>query len=632
MGNINKLLEPGRIGSMTVRNRFVMAPMVTNSGTWDSHVSDEMIDYYVARAKGGVGLIIVQAAAVVPESKGVTSKWLNIFDDAYIPRLRDLSEAVKAHGAKIAIQLWHGGVALPLFGHPDLGVAPSDVTFLGFPCRELSLKEIKYIIDGYAEAARRAKDAGFDAAEFHGGNMYLIADFLSPFTNKRTDEYGGSPENRARFACEIISLARRRVGPDYPLILRMAARDYLDGGLTLEDAVKQAPLYVKAGIDCLHVRDGLGGSPLNVPGILIPLAEAVKGVVEVPVIAVQRIDTLLGEKTLQENKADFIAMGRGFLADHELPGKAREGDLEDIRPCISCGECGNRIRGQDTFITCTVNAATGRERQFVVTPADEPRQVMIIGAGPAGMEAGRVASLRGHRVTVYEKSSEAGGQWNVAALQSGKEAFENFRRYLLTALERLGVNIKLNTEVTLQLVKEAKPDVVVLATGAVPAKLDVPGIDGENVVQGNDVITGRATVGGSAVVVGANYLGMELAADLAKKGKKVILLEARDEIGPEVAPAPRTALLKELGALGVEMRASAPVTEIKPDGVQIHSGTDAEFYPVETVVLAVGAKPVNNLMDEVKGLVPEFYAIGDCVEPRRAVYAVHEGANLGLKI
>jgi len=606
--------------------------MVTNSGTRDGHVSDEMIDYYIARAKGGVGLIIVQAASVVPESKGVTSRWLNIYDDEYIPRLRELSEAVKTHGAKIAIQLWHGGAALPLFGHPELGVAPSDITFLDFPCRGLSRQEIEYIIDGYAEAARRAKDAGFDAAEFHGGNMYLIADFLSPYTNKRTDEYGGSPENRARFACDIISLARRRVGPDYPLILRMAGRDYLEGGLTIEDAVKQAPLYVKAGIDCLHVRDGLGGSPRNVPGILIPLAEAVKGVVEVPVIAVQRIDTLLGEKTLQENKADFIAMGRGLLADPELPGKARQGDLEDIRPCISCGECANRIRSQDTFITCTVNAATGREKQFIITPADEARQVMIIGAGLAGMEAARVASLRGHRVTVYEKALEVGGQWNVAALQSGKEAFEAFRQYLLTALERLGVNIKLNTKVTPQLVKEAKPDCVVLATGAIPAKLDVPGINRENVVQGNNVITGKAAVGSSAAVVGANYLGMELAADLAKKGKKVVLLEARDEIGPEVAPAPRSALLKELEALGVEMCARAPMTGIEPDGVQINSGKDAEFYPVETVVLAVGAKPVNNLMDELKGLVPEFYAVGDCVEPRRAVYAVHEGANLGLKI
>jgi 2,4-dienoyl-CoA reductase-like NADH-dependent reductase (Old Yellow Enzyme family)/thioredoxin reductase len=617
---------------MTVKNRIVMAPMVTNSGTWDGYVSDEMIDYYVARAKGGVGLIIVQASAVVPESKGISGKWLNIFDDKYIPRLRELSGAVKANGARIAIQLWHGGVGLPLFGHPELGVGPSSVTFLGFPCRELSRQEIEYIIEGYAEAARRAKDAGFDAAEFHGGNMYLIADFLSPFTNKRSDEYGGSAENRARFACQIISLARKRVGPDYPLIIRMAGRDYIEGGLTQEDALKQAPLYVKAGIDCLHVRDGLGGSPLNVPGIFIPMAAAIKRIVEVPVIAVQRIDPLLGEKTLQEHKADFIAMGRGLLADQELPNKAREGRLEDIRPCISCGGCANSIRGQDSFITCTVNAATGRERGFVITPADKARQVMIIGAGLAGMEAARVAALRGHRITVYEKSSEVGGQWNVATLQPGKEAFADFKRYLLTALGKLGVKIEINTEVTPKLIRKVKPDVVILATGAIPSKLDVPGIDGKSVVQGNDVITGKAPVGDSAIVVGADYLGMELAVDLAKNGKKVILLEARDKIGPEVAPPQRSKLLGELEGLKVEMYANAPVTEIKPNGVQVKSGKEAKIYQGETVVLAVGATAVNNLMDEIKDLVPQVYAIGDCVSPRRAVDAVHEGANLGRKI
>jgi len=625
---IRMLFEKGEIGTMTVKNRIVMAPMATNSGTWDGCVSDEMIDYYVARAKGGVGLIIVQATAVVPESMGTTTKWLNIYDDKYIPRLRQLSEAVKAHGAKIALQLWHGGAALPLFGHPELGVGPSDITFMGFPCRGLSREEMGYIIEGYAEGARRAKDAGFDAAEIHGGNMYLIADFLSPFTNKRTDEYGGSAENRARFACEIISRARQRVGPDYPLILRMAGRDYLEGGLTIEDAVIQAPQYVEAGIDCLHVRDGLGGSPLNVPGILIPLAEAVKKVVEVPVIAVQRIDTLLGEKVLKENKADFIAMGRGFLADPEFPKKAREEHLEDIRPCVACGECGNSIRAKDTFITCTVNAGTGREKQFIISPAQEKKGVMIIGAGLAGLEAARILAVRGHGVTVYEKSSEAGGQWNIAAQQPGKEAFSLFKEYLITALGKLGVTIHCNSEVTLQLVKDATPDVIILATGAIPAKLDIPGIDGGNVVQGNDVITGKAVVGNSAVVVGANYLGMELAAELAQKGKKVILLEALDKIGPEVAPAQRVKLLGELESLKVEMAANATVTEITESGVRVNAGEDSKSYHGETVVLTLGAKPLNDLADEIRVLAPEFYAIGDCVRPRRAVDAVHEGANL----
>jgi len=632
METIRALFEKGQMGTMTLKNRLVMSPMVTNSGTWDGHVSDEMIDYYVARAKGGVGLIIVQATAVVPESKGTSTKWLNIFDDKYIPGLQRLSDAVKAHGTKIAIQLWHGGVAIPLFGNPDLGVGPSDVTFMGFPIRGLSLEEMEYVTEGFAQGARRAREAGFDAAEIHGGNMYLIADFLSPFTNKRTDQYGGSAENRARFACEIISRARRQVGPDYPLILRMAGKDYLEGGLTIEDAVKQAPLYVKAGIDCLHVRDGLGGSPLNVPGILIPLAEAVKKVVEVPVIAVQRIDIPLGEKVLKENKADFIAMGRGFLTDPEMPRKAMEGRLEDIRPCVACGECANSIRAKDTFITCTVNAATGRERQFAISPAGDKKKVMVIGAGLAGMEAARVAAMRGHKVTVYEKDPGAGGQWNIAAQQPGKDAFALFRQYLITALGKLGVTIRYNAEVTPQQVKDLAPDVIILATGALPATLDVPGIDGDNVVQGNDVITGKAAVGDSAVVVGANYLGMELALDLAKKGKKVTLIEALDKIGPEVAPPQRMKMLGELESLKVEMVANAPVNEITPSGVRVMSGKDAGSYEGETVVLTVGARPLNALSDDLRGLAPEIYAIGDCVRPRRAVDAVHEGANLALKI
>ena len=655
MTQLTRLFEPGMIGKMELRNRIVMAALGTMSADAEGYITERTIDYYAERVKGGVGLIISQGTSILREGRG--PHFSGLWDDKFIPKLKELSQAVHQYGGKMALQLHHSGKALfrlrLYFEDPKEAeeidvIGPSAVPWVwnGLAPREMSKEDIKHLVEAFAEGARRTKDAGFDAVEFHGAHGYLISSFLSPFTNKRTDEYGGSVENRARFACEILARAREKVGPDFPLILRVSGSDYLPGGITIEQTVRQAPLFVEAGADALHISasgqettEWQFLSYLWPDGAIVHLAEAVRKVVNLPVFTVGKIgDPLLAERILQEGKADFIAMGRALLADPELPNKAREGRIDDIRRCIYCNNCfsvpyNEKIKFGGLF--CTVNPALFREREFTLKPTTSPKKVMVVGGGLAGMEAARVLAERGHQVSLYEKNGRLGGQWSIASQQEDKKVYANtLLEYMSRGLQSAGVKVTVRKEVTAELVKEARPDVVVVATGAVPKTPDVPGVDGKNVVQAVDVFMGKAEVGQKVVVVGGRLVGMEVADFLAQQGKKVSLvtLHKLGENGRPLDIEIYRTLRDRMIDHGVFVYPDSPLLEIRDNGAYVVNNRDLLFLEADTVVLAMGMRSENKLAEELKGIVPEIYTIGDCVEPRDAMYAIREGAEVARQI
>ncbi|MBI2909030.1 MAG: FAD-dependent oxidoreductase [Chloroflexi bacterium] len=648
MPEFTHLFQPGRIGSLEVKNRIVMAPMGTFTADDEGYITDRTIDYYVERAEGGVGLIISQATCAHAEARAPGRSMLN--EDKYIPRLRDLSRAVHEQGGKMAIQLIHHGRMLAVGQHllkdPDevkmIGPSVVHLARTGAYSREATQEDIDRIVAGFAEAARRVKDAGFDGVEFHGAHGYIISDFLSPRANRRTDAYGGTTERRARFACEILSSARRRVGPDFPIILRVSGSDYLDGGINIEEVARQAPLLVEAGADALHISASAQEttqwqflSYLYPDAGLVHLAEEVKKVVKAPVIAVAKIgDPVLADRILREGRADFVAMGRPLLADPYLPRKAQEGQLDEIRYCIFCLNCNREIRRvnfKGNPILCTVNPGLLREREFILKPAPRPKKVVVIGGGLAGMEAARTLAERGHHVSLYEKSDRLGGQWNLASLLPEKAGFAGVTERMSRQLYQAGVDVHLGAEATADLVKSLRPEAVVMATGATPLTPDIRGIDRPSVVQALDVIAGRAQVGARVLVAGGRERGMEVADLLASQGKKVFLA-TRSQLGRGVIREIFLTLRERLVEKGVPFFENAPLYEVGEKGVYLAHNKELIHLPVDTVVLALGSKPENRLAEELQGLVLELYSIGDCVEPRDARDAVVEGAEVGRRI
>jgi 2,4-dienoyl-CoA reductase (NADPH2) len=638
------LFKPGMIGSMEVRNRIIMAALGTGLADMDGYITQRMIDYYEARAKGGVGLIISQISSI---SSTYTPPLIpRLFDDKYIPGLRKLSQATHKHGAKMAIQLGFPGINL-LHQWKEIGiearmevVGPSPVPCVtyGITPRALARGEIKEIVKDFGKAAKRVREAGYDAVEIRGSHGYFISAFLSPFKNRRKDEYGGSVENRARLACEIISSVRQGVGNDFPIIFRMNGSDFIPGGTTLEQAVRQAPLFVQAGANALHIsasipeaREWRDLTYYHPSGALVPLAQEIKNAVNVPVIAVGKIgDPVLAEEILSEGKADFVAMARALFADPQLPKKAREGRPEDITKCLYCNNCrlppnsSEIMQSIGVIRTCTVNPAVLRERDFHLTRMKSPKKVIVIGGGLAGLEAAIVAAERGHRVYLFEKSDRLGGQWNIASSMEHKKHFEDFTRQLIDRCYRSGTKVTLNKEVTPQLVRVEKPGVVVVATGASPKSLDVPGCDKPHVVQAVDVIAGQVEVGQRVAVIGGRLVGMEIADMLARLGKRV-MLATKNRLGENGRTLERNVLVtlnKRLVEAGVTISPHSLLLEIDDRGIYLDCEDELVYIEADTVILAVGVEPNSKIVDVLERFNIPTYVIGDCLEPRDAKDAV----------
>ncbi|MFH0844269.1 MAG: FAD-dependent oxidoreductase, partial [Pseudomonadota bacterium] len=544
------LFSAARIGDLEIKNRMVVPAMVMNYCNVDGTPTEKYIAYHEARAKGGWGLIITEDYAVDPGGKGFTHI-PGLWEDRQIELHSRLPEKIHKHGGKILAQIYHAGRQTDSLITGSKPVAPSPI-----PCpvkkempQELTIPEIADLLEKFGDCALRAKQAGFDGVEIHGAHGYLIAQFLSTYANKRTDRYGGSLFNRARFAMEIIQNIRGKVGNRFPLLFRISGDEFVPGGRTIEETKAIAMLIEKAGVDGIHVSAGVyGKNSIIVPpariakGWITDLAFEVKKVVSIPVITVSRIpDPFIAESVLASGKADLVAMGRASIADPDLPNKAAEGRFDEIIYCVGCMQgCREKIRG------CTLNPLTGRELEFAIGPAKERRKVLIAGGGVAGMEAALVSAKRGHDVSLYEKSSNLGGAYLLAAVPPGKGDISSFIAWQKNQLEKLGVTVHLNREVHDGVVDREDPDVVITATGGDPLVPDIPGIDKPNVISAYDVLSGRAAVGDRVIVVGGGLVGSEVADYLSSHNKAVIIIEMLSEIAIGVESGTRLLLLKDL--------------------------------------------------------------------------------------
>ncbi|MGB2854885.1 MAG: FAD-dependent oxidoreductase, partial [Dehalococcoidia bacterium] len=522
-----KLLEPITIRGVEFNNRMVMPPMQVGVGMR----SPRARAYYVERARGGVGTIIVAATSV--DLFATDDAWGRPGGvEAFIDGLHPLTDDVHRAGARIGVQLWHGNLFPAGTGTPQdrrgEPVAPSDTA----EERSLTVSEIETIISRFAQAAANAQRAGFDFVEVHGAHGYLACQFFSPATNRRDDEYGGDLARRTRFGTQCVSAMRATVGDDYPIFYRLGAWEDIPGGITLDESAQFAIELEKAGTDVLHVSlggttgQGFTGSPgpEQPEGTFVPMAENIKRLVSVPVIAVGRFRTpQVAEDVLVQGRADMVAIGRQLIADPYWPEKAATGRTEDITPCISCNAC-FETGFAGLGLRCSVNAFAGREAELTIEPAARVKKVMVAGGGPAAMEAARVAAVRGHEVTLYEKQNELGGQLIVAAMPPYKQELALLSRYLTHQLEKGTVQVKTGVEVTPELVEVERPDAVIIATGSVHLIPEIPGMSTSKVVTAVDVLSGGVDTGERVVVIGGELVGCETADFLSQQGKKVTVV------------------------------------------------------------------------------------------------------------
>jgi 2,4-dienoyl-CoA reductase-like NADH-dependent reductase (Old Yellow Enzyme family)/thioredoxin reductase len=641
-----RLFTPGYIGNLWIKNRVIRAPMDLNLALIDGSVTQRIIDHYKELARGGAGMIIVEYCYIDEDASKASDGQIGISSSKHQAGLQWLANVIKDGGAKATVQIAHAGRSnFPARkpyksayrrAWPDIykyGGAGQQGKGGAIP-DEMTIEEIQQCIEDFGSAALRAKEVGFDACELHGSSGYLITNFLSPW-NQRPDWYGGHFENRKRFVLQVFENMRKKVGPDYPLGVRLSGTDYdWANPIPIEETICVAQELEALGADYIHVTGGTHEvAHKETPTIYNDMAyqawasQRIKEAVGIPVICSGSLgDPELAEKILEEGKGDFIGLARPLLADPYWPKKAQEGHVEDIRPCIRCMECVDRgvMIG---YITCTVNAAATREAELGTIPqAKQKKKVAIVGGGPGGMEAARVAALKGHDVTLYEKR-ELGGMLVEAATPDFKSDLKRLINYHITQLEKTGVKV-LKEEATVTKIKNGKYDAVIVATGSQPIIPDVPGIKKPIVVTSLDVLHGTETKD-NVIVVGGGVVGCEITLFLAKQGKDVTIVEALDmmNLASGMSNTLKGAFFEQLMQIGAQLKCVHVLTEVVDDGIVTLCGLKKEKIEGDTVVLALGFTPDRKLWDDlskIPGL--EVYAIGDCVKVGGNSYdAIHEG-------
>lgn len=651
MNKLKELFSSIHIGTMELKNRICLGE-IGGEADADGFYTDEYIDFMVERAKGGAGLIM--SGGGCPDISGVASQYIaRLDDDKYIPRIREMARRIHdaSPGVKVGVQIFHVGRQMHVFERGAMPgitpVAPSAIKyFFGVVPHELTTQEVEFHVNQYGEAARRLKEAGFDCAGLHGAHGYFISQFISPYTNKRTDKYGGSIENRARFACEIIQSIKKKCGKDFPVIIKINGDDFVtsEPQIHIDHTIEVAKLLEKAGADEVHISGGQHESivPSAVGGYMLPrgvyveFAEAVKKAVSIPVGAIHRInDPVLAENILEKKKADLIWMCRPLIADPELPNKAFEGRTDEIRTCIACNTCIGKV-WEEWIATshCAINPEAFRERRFEILPTLSPKKVLVIGGGPGGLEAARVAALIGHKVTLWEQDKKLGGQLNLAMIAPHKKReLPELMRYYEVQLKKLGVVVELEKQATTSPVAQFEPDVIIIASGAKPLAPPIPGADKKIVVDALNVLKGKTKVGNKVVVIGGGEIAMETAHFLVEKDKekkKKITMVVRSKMGKGMVRTIYFWARTELEKAGVEMLTRAKTEEITESGVVIvDKGGHKRTIEADTVIMAAGMKSDTVLHDTLQDMAPEIYLVGDCLFPSNIESAIYQGAVVG---
>ncbi|MBC8650816.1 FAD-dependent oxidoreductase [Pseudomonas sp. MTM4] len=709
MTRYSHLLSPGRLGNLALRNRIVMAPMGSNFAEQTGHCGERIQAYYEARAAGGAGLLIMGVCAVAYPA-GTAEPWqVGVSRDDFIPGLAQLAERVHKHGAKIAMQLQHAGKvsvrdmaegrelwvpSMPTPVKSDIMDALTSEEIANFVSssrgigsgpriRVMDRDDIAQMVEWFAAAAVRAQQAGFDGVEIHAAHNYIIAGFLSPYHNQRDDEYGGSLENRSRLLREVLAETRRRVGDTFGVWLRLDAYElHTPGGITLEETRQVARMAEHAGADAVSVSayarvttgTAFTDAPLlHKPAGYLGWAAEVRGAVGIPVIAVGRLEPDVADRAIAEGKCDFIAMARKLLADPELPNKLAAGDPDSIRPCIYCYTCVSQIF-INRRVKCAVNAFTGHEHEAVIMPAERPRHIAVVGGGPAGLEAARIASLRGHKVTLLERSERLGGTLFFAALAY----HENGRLLdnLVHQVRALPIDIRLGTAATPELLKSLEVDEVLVANGARRAAPAIPGADLKHVWSGDELrrlmtgdraeeiakqklsltqrtlmkagsLTGATNsteaiqtlsrlwmpLGKRVVIVGGGLVGLELAEFLVERGRQVAVLEPGSHLGRELAIVRRWRVLDNLRSHEVPLKTGITIERIRDSSVDYRDANgESQQLPADSVILAIGAEPDDTLADSLQNVGLKVLRIGDCGDLGYIDGAIHSATTVALRL
>ena len=616
-----KLFEAIKVNQLLLKNRLVMLPMSNELHDSRGEVTPRMVDFYRERAKGGVGLIIIELTLVSGDHK---ASHLNISSDDYISGLNELAEAIQAYGTRAFIQLGHRG---PQHAHIP-------------PLNKLDEAGIQKLVDAFGQAAERAKRAGFDGVEIHGGHGYLIHQFLSGLTNKRSDQYGGTPEKRMTFPLQLYRRVREAVGKDFPISFRLSGSEFISDGIDIAQTCEIAKALEKEGLNILSVSAGNRESmewviqPMAQPRACLRfITDEVKKVLNIPLLVAGRInDPVLANSILEENRADLIGMARGLTADPMLPEKALRGDVDEIRTCIACNYCHGIRHMKRHPVRCAINAAVGREKEAAIHPTRKKKKVLVIGGGPGGLECAHTLAQRGHDVLLCEKDSRLGGKLWVAAAPPHKEEINEFREFLTRRSEKDPISVFLNQEANEAVIKSETPDAVVYATGAKPFLPEIPGLG-----KGRFILAEKAFYqdidAEKIVIIGGGQVGCELGEFLLAQGKEITIIEVLPEICPDVELLNRKLLLKRLAEMKPDIITHAEIIQVDDEKVTyVDEHKKEKFSPCGAVILAAGYRPDEDLILSKRYSAPEAYFIGDCMSPRGIYAAIMEGNHIGRMI
>ena len=635
------LFTPFQIKNLTLKNRIVLPPLASFLIEKGGAVTDRAVEHYRRRAAGGPAMVIMEACAVSPEGV-VSENQARIDSDRLIEGLFRIAAAIRAEGAVPAIQIHHAGRQTSAKVIKRLPLAPSPL-----PCpairgdvAPLTVGQIQDLIKKFADAAVRSREAGFELLEIHGAHGYLINQFLSRYSNIREDGYGGDIAGRTRFARDIISEIRNRLGPSFPISFKISAQEFVPDGLTVEESIDILKLLVAAGIDAIQVSAGNDSTPEWVcqpmfmqKACLAESAAAIKKALKIPVMAVGRInDPWTADNIIAKDMADLVCIGRGLMADPEMPIKAQEGRFDEIRTCIACNTCMQSIYRKGR-LECLVNPALGREQEMQIVPATQPKKVMVVGGGPGGLNTAWVAAKRGHEVHLYEKQSYLGGQLVPGSKTAYKREMQSLINFQKRQAELNGVVCHLGQEVTAQTVQEENPDVVILATGSRPVLPPVEGIDEASVVTFDVVLDGDVQEKKTTVIIGGGSTGCEVAYHLSEMGSAVTIVELMPKIGGDIEAVTKKLLIRKLKENNVRILTEHRLLRVGKNSLVV-AGPDGSEKVIEAqrVVVAIGIRQDDTIHQQIKSLGYETHVIGDCLEPRTAKSAIYEGAKLGRSI